>query len=85
MRMLGDNTDNFMVKIGNPFRRNHFLKSYQSDNYHKIFIDWRQAIEEGRFTPEFVEEMQEQAFFDIFMRSSFRKRTAWTKVVGSRF
>ena len=71
MRMLGDNTDNFMVKIGNPFRRNHFLKSYQSDNYHKIFIDWRQAIEEGRFTPEFVEEMQEQAFFDIFYEVKF--------------
>lgn len=71
MRMLGDNKDNFLVKIGNPFRRNHFLKSFQSDLYYKIFIDWRQAVNEGRFTPEFVEEMQEQAFFDIFYEVKF--------------
>lgn len=71
MRMLGDSKDNFLVKIGNPFRRNHFLKSYQSDFYHKIFIDWRQAIEEGRFTPEFIEEMRGQAFFDIFYEVKF--------------
>lgn len=71
MRMLGDSKDNFLVKIGNPFRRNHFLKSYQSDLYHKICIDWRQAVEEGRFTPEFIEEMREQAFFDIFYEVKF--------------
>jgi len=71
MRMLGDSKDNFLVKIGNPFRRNHFLKSYQSDLYHKILIDWRQAVEEGRFTSEFIEEMREQAFFDIFYEVKF--------------
>src|SRR3989344_3389458 len=71
MRMLGDSTDNFLVKIGNPFRRNHFLKSFQSDRYHKIFIDWRQGVDEDRFTDDFIEEMREQAFFDIFYEVKF--------------
>jgi len=71
MRMLGDSTDNFLVKIGNPFRRNHFLKSFQSTRFHKIFIDWRQGVDEGRFTDEFIEEMREQAFFDIFYEVKF--------------
>lgn len=71
MRMLGDSSDNFLVKIGNPFRRNHFLKSFQSDRYHKIFIDWRQGVDESRFTDEFIEEMREQSFFDIFYEVKF--------------
>lgn len=71
MRMLGDSTNNFLVKIGNPFRRNHFLKSYQSDRYYKIVIGWKQGVEEGRFTEEFIEEMREQAFFDIFYEVKF--------------
>jgi hypothetical protein len=28
MRMLGDSTDNFMVKIGNPFNRNHLCSPF---------------------------------------------------------
>lgn len=71
MRMLGDNRDNFLVKIGNPFKRNHFLKSYQSDDYHKIVINWQQGVEEGRFAPEFIEEMRQQAFFDVFYEVKF--------------
>jgi hypothetical protein len=45
MRMLGDNSaDNFLVKIGNPFRRNHFLKSFESDRYYKAFIDYLRGM-----------------------------------------
>lgn len=76
MRMLGDSSNNFMVKIGNPFKRNHFLRSFQSDRYHKIFIDWRQGVGEGRFTDEFIEEMREQAFFDIFYEVKFPEADA---------
>lgn len=58
MRMLGASTDNFLCKIGNPFNRNHFLKSSLSDDYYHIFVNWQQAIEEGRLTKEFIDEMR---------------------------
>jgi len=32
-RMLGDSMENFYMKIGNPFRRNHFLKSHLDPKY----------------------------------------------------
>lgn len=72
MRMLGDNSaDNFLVKIGNPFRRNHFLKSYESDRYYKIDIDYLRGMQEGRLTEDFIEEMREQSNFDIFYECKF--------------
>lgn len=65
MRMLGDNAeDNFLVKIGNPFNRNHFLRTWNNPRYHRVFIDWRRGVEEGRYTRDFIEEMREE---DPFM------------------
>jgi len=71
MRMLGGHKDNFLMKIGNPFRRNHFLKSFQNPNYYKVVIDWEQAVKEGRLTKEFIEEMKKEAFFDILYECKF--------------
>ncbi|MCR4306307.1 MAG: hypothetical protein NUV73_04465 [Candidatus Daviesbacteria bacterium] len=71
MRMLGGSKDNFMMKIGNPFNRNHFLRSYHSDRYYKIEIDWHRALEEGRFTMDYISEMQEEAFFAILYEVKF--------------
>ncbi len=65
MRMLGDKTDNFLVKVGNPFHRNHFLRTWRSDRYYKILIDYKQGLKEGRLTQEYVDEMKEEALFDI--------------------
>jgi len=70
-RMIGGHKDNFLLEIGNPFRRNHFLKAWQSDNYNKIKIDYLQAIKEGRFSPEFIEEMRKEAFFKILYECEF--------------
>lgn len=65
-RMLGGWGDNaFMLEIGNPFYRNHFLRTWNSKRYHKIFIDYHQALAEGRYTENFIEEMKEEALFDI--------------------
>lgn len=58
MRMLGGHKDNFCLDIGNPFYRNHFLKSWLDSNYHRIKIAWPQAVDEGRITMSFVEEMR---------------------------
>lgn len=71
MRMLGGHKDNFLMKIGNPFNRNHFLRTWLSDRYYKIFIDYERALKEGRFSPEFIDEMKEEAMFDILYGCKF--------------
>ncbi|GAF94002.1 unnamed protein product, partial [marine sediment metagenome] len=70
-RMIGGHKENFLMEIGNPFRRNHFLKAWQSDNYNKIVIDYHQGIKEGRFSPDFIEEMRGEAFFKVLYECKF--------------
>lgn len=61
-----------LFEIGNPFYRNHFHKTYNYDkNYFKVFADYKTAVEEGRFTAEFIEEMRGQAFFDVYYECVF--------------
>ena len=71
MRMLGGHKDNFLMKIGNPFNRNHFLRTWLSDHYYKIFIDYERALKEGRFSEEFINEMRDEAMFDILYACKF--------------
>lgn len=70
-RMVGGTPDNFILEIGNPFRRNHFLRAWQSDSYHKIKVDCEQGIKEGRFSQEFIDEMRKEAFFKIMYECQF--------------
>lgn len=67
MRMLADSKDNFLVKIGNPFTRGHFLRTWRTKNYYKVFIDYVRGIAEGRYTEEFINEMKQEdpMLFDI--------------------
>ncbi|KKK90481.1 hypothetical protein LCGC14_2722570, partial [marine sediment metagenome] len=76
MRMLGGYKENFLCKIGNPFERNHFLRSYRDPRYNKIAIDWRQGVKEGRITQEFIEEMRQEALFEILYDCKFPEQTA---------
>lgn len=71
MRMLGGFKDAFLLKIGNPFYRNHFLNSWQSEKYHKIKIDYHQALNEGRLSQDFIEEMRPLPFFDVLYGVEF--------------
>lgn len=71
MRMLGGFPDSFLLKIGNPFYRNHFFRTWNSDRYHKIFIDYKQALAEGRFTEDFIDEMRSEPFFDVLYECKF--------------
>lgn len=75
LRMLGGHKDNFMLKITNSFGGNdHAIRSAEdSDNvygtrlkeppkkpkFRRIVIDYRQGIEEGRLTSEFIQEMRQ--------------------------
>ena len=72
-RMLGGTTykDTFLLEIGNPFYRNHFLRTWQSDRYQKIFIDYKIGLAEGRYSEEFIDEMRHEAFFDVFYECKF--------------
>lgn len=65
LRMLGGSADNFFLKIGNPFNRGHFLKTWLNEKYHRIFIDYKRALDEGRFTQAFIDEMKGEAMFDV--------------------
>lgn len=75
-RMLGDETDNFLFEIGNPFRRNHFLRTSRDDLYHKINVNYLQGIEEGRITREYSEEMRKEAEFGILYENEFPEEDA---------
>ena len=71
MRMLGGHKDNFLVKIGNPFNRGHFHRTWVSGTYYRIFIDYQRALDEGRYTKEFIDEMAAEALFDILYSCKF--------------
>ena len=71
MRMLGDQRENFLVKVGNPWESEHFKKSYEDITYHKFTVDFKQGIREGRLTSAYIDEMRKQPFFDILYECQF--------------
>jgi len=78
-RMLGDNPDNFLMKIGNPWdsidqesgTEHHFYQSYQDPKYHQIDIQIDQGIAEGRVTEEYHEEVKNKANYAILYKNTF--------------
>ena len=70
-RMLGDQTENFYFKIGNPFRRNHFLKDFRNPNFHKVNTDYQTGLKEGRITQEFIDEAKQKPYFDVLYENKF--------------
>jgi hypothetical protein len=72
MRMLGDKPDeNFLAKIGNPFNRNHFLKSDLDPAYKNITIDCYQGLAEGRISQGTIEENRPYSFFPVLYECKF--------------
>lgn len=76
MRMLGGYEGGYLIKVGNPFINNHFKRSWNNPNYHKVFIDYHTALAEGRYTLEFIEEMRGEAFFEVLYECKFPDDTA---------
>jgi hypothetical protein len=70
-RMIAGKKDAMYVKIGNPFYRNHFYKSYQDPNYLQIFIDFKQGLKEGRYDYDFIEEARTKPNFDVLYACQF--------------
>lgn len=74
MRMVGGFTSfgtDFVVKIGNPFQRNHFLQAQEDPAYFKINIDFARGIRENRLTQKFVEEMRKKPYFRVLYENKF--------------
>ncbi len=71
LRMLGGFKDNFLFEIGNPMRRNHFLKSSRDHTFKKININVEQGVKEGRMDRAFVEMMRGKPMFDQLYMNLF--------------
>lgn len=70
-RMVGGTKDNFILEIGNPFERNHFHRTWFGSRYKKIYLNYEMALAEGRYTQEFIDEMREEAMFDVLYECIF--------------
>lgn len=74
-RMVGGHASSpggtFILEIGNPFTRGHFLRTWVGGRYHRIWVDYNTALAEGRYTKDFVEEMRDEAFFDVLYECKF--------------
>mgnify|MGYP001585163795 CR=1 FL=1 len=64
-------TKHLYLKIGNPFYRNHFLKSHNDPDYHLIHFDWRKGVEEGRFSQEMVDKSRSKPGFNVLYDVKF--------------
>lgn len=64
-------TKHLYLKIGNPFYRNHFLKSHNDPDYHLIHFDYKTAIAEGRITQEMVDKSRSKPGFNVLYEVKF--------------
>lgn len=64
-------TRHVYIKVGNPFHRNHFLKSHNDPDFHLIWFDYRRGIAEGRLTEAYVEKARKKPNFDVLYEVKF--------------
>lgn len=85
LRMVGGKKTGKIVKLGNPFYRNHFYRSFYDSRYYKVSIDWRVAVAEGRFTLDFIEETRENSDeedFKILYETEFPDRSGENSLIA---
>lgn len=78
-RMLGDSTDNFLMKVGNPWdsidqttgEEHHFFQSYKDPSYYQIDIQIERGIAEGRVTEEYHNEVKKKPNYFILYKNTF--------------
>lgn len=70
-RMLGDSTDNFIMKIGNPFENNHFKDDFLNEDYYHINIDVYQGIKEGRVTEKHRQDVSKKPNYEVLYLNQF--------------
>ena len=83
-RMLGDGPNSKLVELSNPWhKKNQFYKHWTSDRFKNIHIDYKQALEEGRVTEEFIQEARETLTpqeFTVLYESDFPEDTDETLI-----
>lgn len=77
-RMLGDHTDNFYIKIGNPWEsvdingeEHHFRSSFTDPNYFSVNFDYKDGLRMGRLTEDYIEEVRKKPNFDILYENIY--------------
>lgn len=50
-----------LIKISTPRGKNHFYKSFISDNYNAFRFTWRDAVNAGRYDKEFIDEARDNS------------------------
>ena len=76
-RMIGGHKYGKLIQLGNPFRSDHFEKVFSDSRYKSLSIDYKQAIQEERFTQEFIDEAREtisEVDFKVFYDCRFPSR-----------
>ena len=90
MRMVGGfasaNAD-FVVKVGNPFTRGHFLSAFEDPEYHKINADYIVGLKEGRLPERYMEEMRKKPYFRVLYENKFPESNdidakGWTQLIS---
>ena len=64
-------TKHLYMKVGNPFYRNHFLKSHNDPDFHLIHFDYHTGVAEGRFSQEMIEKSRSKPGFDVLYEVKF--------------
>jgi len=82
----GKGKDTCYIKIGNPFHRNHFFKSFINRRYKKIFINKEIGLADGRYTEEFLEEAMEKPKAEVLYDCEYPPEDAedadgWSKLL----
>lgn len=69
-------TKHLYVKVGNPFYRNHFLKSHNDTDFHLIRFDYHTAIAEGRLSQDMVDKSRSKPGFNVLYEVLFPDASA---------
>lgn len=78
MRMLGKEKDSFIFCLSNPIKRGYGYEKLHDVNWNNIKIGWRECVEAGRFTKEFIEERKKdmtELQFRIWFESEYPDKT----------
>lgn len=78
MRMMGgyEYDESFLLKIGNPFYPNHFKRSAYNPRYNRLHLSLEESLRDRAnghhgYDPRFIEEMRDEALFDVFYECRF--------------
>lgn len=72
MPMIASKPSGQVIKIGTPLGKNHFYQSCygQGTNYILIKITWRDCVEAGQYSQEFIDE-QQRTLLEIEFRQEY--------------